>query len=66
MGRTTWLLGTRGALGSALLLSAIMLALAAGSAGAAFPGDNGEIAFSKENYRNGTSGIFTVQPDGTG
>lgn len=31
-----------------------------------FPGDNGEIAFSKENYRNGTPGIFAVQRDGTG
>ena len=43
-----------------------MLALAAGSADAIFPGDNGEIAFSKENFRNGTPDIFTVGPDGTG
>ena len=43
-----------------------MLSMTAGSADAAFPGDNGEIAFSKENYRNGTPGIFAVQPDGTG
>lgn len=43
-----------------------MLVLTAGSADAAFPGQNGKIAFAKENFRNGGSGIFTIQPDGSG
>jgi TolB protein len=56
----------RGALGAALLLAAVMLVLAAGSADAAFPGKNGKIAFSKENFRTGDSGIFAIDPDGSG
>lgn len=56
----------RGALGAAVLLAAVMLMLAAGSADAAFPGKNGKIAFSKENFRNGGSGIFAIDPDGSG
>jgi Tol biopolymer transport system component len=43
-----------------------MLALAAGSADAAFPGQNGKIGFVKENFRNGSSGIFAINPDGSG
>ena len=63
---TTRLLGVRGALAAALLLAAIMLVLSAASAGAAFPGKNGKIAFSKDNFRNGASGIFAIDPDGSG
>ena len=61
---TTKLLGVRGALSAALLLASIMLVLAATSADAAFPGGDGKIAFSKDNYRQGVSGIFTVAPEG--
>ncbi len=63
---TTRLLGVRGALAATSLLAAVMLALSAGSADAAFPGQDGRIAFSKENYRTGVSGIFAIQPDGSG
>ena len=63
---TTRLLGVRGALAAALLLAVVMLVLAAGSADAAFPGQNGKIAFSKDNFRNGSSGIFAINPDGSG
>ena len=62
---TTRLLGVRGALAAALL-AVVMLTLAAPSADAAFPGQNGKIAFVKENFRNGGSGIFAIQPDGSG
>lgn len=61
---TTRLLGVRGALAAALLLAGVMLVLAAASADAAFPGEDGKIAFSRDNYRQGTSGIFTVAPEG--
>lgn len=61
---TTGLLKVRGALAAALLLAVIMLMLAAASADAAFPGQNGKIAFSKENFRQGASGIFKVAPEG--
>ena len=61
---TSRLLGVRGALGAALLLSAIMLALAATSADAAFPGEDGKIAFSKYNDRQGVSGVFAIAPEG--
>ncbi|MDQ3316953.1 MAG: hypothetical protein M3522_06410 [Actinomycetota bacterium] len=63
---TPRLLGVRGALAAASLLAVVMLVLAAGSADAAFPGQNGKIAFSKDNFRNGTSGIFTIAPAGGG
>ena len=49
-----------------ILAAAGMVALAAGSADAAFPGDNGKIAFVKDNFRQGSSGIFAVAPDGSG
>ncbi len=62
---TTRLLGVRVALATALLLAVIMLVLSA-AADAAFPGQNGKIAFSKENFRQGTSGIFAIDPDGGG
>lgn len=50
------------------LLGATLLALVAsgGPAGAAFPGENGRIAFSAEKLRLGTSGVFAVEPDGSG
>ena len=63
---TSRLLGVRGALAAALLLAAVVLVLSAASADAAFPGQNGKIAFSKENFRQGTSGIFAIDPDGGG
>lgn len=63
---TTRLFGVRGVLAAALLLAVVMVVLAAGSADAAFPGQDGKIAFSKENYRNGTSGIFAIAPEGGG
>lgn len=62
----TGLSKVRGALVAALLLAAIMLMLAATAADAAFPGQDGKIAFSRDNYRQGTSGIFTIAPDGGG
>lgn len=49
-----------------ILAAAGMVTLAAGSADAAFPGKNGKIAFVKENFRQGSSGIFAVAPDGSG
>ena len=58
-------LGARGAPAMALL-AVVMLVLAAGSADAAFPGANGKIAFVKDNFRQGSSGIFAVAPDGSG
>lgn len=61
---TTGLFKVRGALAAALLLAVIVLMLAAASADAAFPGQDGKIAFSKDNSRQGTSGIFTVAPEG--
>ncbi len=62
---TTGLLWVCGALAAALLLAVFVLFLAAGSADAAFPGQNGRIAFAKEGSRGG-SGIFTINPDGSG
>jgi hypothetical protein len=63
---TSRLLGVRGALAAALLLAAVMLVLSAASAGAAFPGGDGKIAFTRDNFRQGTSGIFTIAPEGGG
>ena len=63
---TTRLLGVRGALAAALLLAAVMLMLAAASADAAFPGEDGKIAFNKEYLKAGTSGIYTMAPEGGG
>jgi Tol biopolymer transport system component len=60
---TTGLLRVRGALAAALLLAVVMLVLAAGSADAAFPGQNGRIAFAKGSFGGG---IFTINPDGSG
>lgn len=47
VGSTTRLMGVRGALVAGLLLAVGMLDLTAGSANAAFKGQNGKIAFSK-------------------
>jgi hypothetical protein len=63
---TSRLLGVRGALAAALLLAAVMLALSAASADAAFPGRDGKIAFTTDNYRQSTSSIFTIAPEGGG
>jgi Tol biopolymer transport system component len=60
----TRLLKVRGALVAALMLAVIGLMLAAASADAAFPGQDGDIAFSKDTFRQGTSGIFKVAPEG--
>ncbi len=49
-----------------ILAAAGMVALAAGSADAALPGKNGKTAFVKENFRQGSSGIFAGAPDGSG
>jgi len=51
-------------LAAALLLAAVMLVLSAASADAAFPGQDGKIAFTRDNYRQETSGIFAVAPEG--
>ena len=61
---TSRLLGVRGALAAALLLAAVVLVLSAASADAAFPGGDGKIAFTRDNYRQETSGIFAVAPEG--
>jgi hypothetical protein len=47
---TTGLLRVRGALAAALLLAVVVLFLAAGSADAAFPGQNGKIAFATGEF----------------
>jgi len=54
-------------LAAALMLAVVLLVLAAGvrPAGAAFPGQNGKIAFVKEGLRQGGSGIFVMNPDGS-
>ena len=51
-------------LAAALLLAAVMLVLSAASADATFPGQDGKIAFTRDNYRQETSGIFAVAPEG--
>ena len=61
---TSRLLGVRGALAAALLLAVVMMVLSAASADAAFPGGDGKIAFTRDNFRQGTSGIFTIAPEG--
>ena len=61
---TTGLSKVRGALAAALLLAVILLMLAAASADAAFPGQDGDIAFSRDSLRQGTSGIFKIAPEG--
>ena len=56
-----------GVLIAAVMLAMILLVIASSKpADAAFPGGNGKIAFTKENFRQGTSGIFTINPDGSG
>jgi TolB protein len=59
--------GVRTVLAASVMLAAVVLVLAAGAepAEAAFPGTNGKIAFVKENFRQGTSGIFAMNPDGS-
>ena len=56
-----------GVLVAAVMLAMILLIVVAGArpADAAFPGKNGKLAFSKENFRQGSSGIFTINPDGS-
>jgi len=44
---------------------AVLLAVPTKPAAAAFPGKNGDIAFSAEPISDGTSQIFSIQPDGT-
>ena len=63
---TMGLLKVHGALAAALLLAVVMLMLAAGSADAAFSGQNGKIAFVKESFGEGGSGIYAINPDGSG
>ena len=56
-----------GVLAAAVMLAMTLLVVAGSKpADAAFPGRNGKIAFSKENFRQGSSGIFTINPDGSG
>jgi Tol biopolymer transport system component len=43
-----------------------MLVLSAASADAAFPGGDGKIAFTRDNFRQGTLGIFTIAPEDGG
>jgi TolB protein len=59
--------GARTMFAAAVILAVVLLVLVAGAepAGAAFPGANGKIAFVKENLRQGSSGIFTMNPDGS-
>jgi TolB protein len=60
--------GTTGALAAAVMSAAVLLVLAAVAqpAGAAFPGQNGKIAFNKYSPRDDDFRIYTVEPDGTG
>jgi TolB protein len=57
----------RTALAAGLMLALVMLVFVASvnPAGATFPGRNGKIAFVKESLRQGGSGIFTMNPDGS-
>ena len=57
-----------GVLVAAVMLAMILVVVVAGAkpADAAFPGKNGKIAFSKDSFRQGSSGIFTMNPDGSG
>jgi len=50
----------------AALVAGSTLALATGPAGAAFPGENGKIAFSTFQSVGANSQIYTIEPDGTG
>ncbi len=61
-------LGARTTLAAGLMLAVVLLVLVAhvNPAEAAFPGMNGKIAYVKENFRQGSSGIFTMNPDGSG
>lgn len=51
--------------GPLLAMGMLVLVAGAGPAEATFPGKNGKIAFVKDNYRQSTSGIFTINPDGS-
>jgi TolB protein len=57
--------GTTTVLAANVMLAVVVLVVVAGAgpAGAAFPGANGKLAFTKENFRQGTSGIFAMNPD---
>jgi hypothetical protein len=59
--------GTTTVLVATVMLAVVVLVLVAWAkpAEAAFPGANGKIAFVKENFRQGTSGIFAINPDGS-
>jgi len=61
-------LGRSGVLAAAVLLvvGVLVLAAVAQPAKAAFPGQNGKIAFNKYSPRDDDSRIYTVEPDGTG
>lgn len=56
--RSFWT-GTVAAMGAALVSLAVFLAAGAGPAGAAFPGENGRIAFIRSND------VWTMNPDGS-
>ncbi len=60
-------IGTTTVLAATVMLAVVVLVLVAGAgpAGAAFPGANGKIAFVKENFRQGSSGIFAMNLDGS-
>jgi TolB protein len=61
-------LGMRTALAAAVMLAVVLLVLVVGldPAGAAFPAENGKIAFTKFSPRTEASRIYTVNPDGSG
>jgi len=50
----------------ALAVAAVVAATQANPARAAFPGENGKIAFASRTSSNGPDDIFTINPDGTG
>jgi hypothetical protein len=56
--------GTPGALVAVVIL--LVLVAVTQPAGAAFPGQNGEIAYTKYSPRDDDFRIYTVGPDGTG
>jgi hypothetical protein len=60
-------LGRRGVLAAAVLFAAGVLVLwaVARPADAAFPGQNGDIAYSKFSPRSESARIFTMNPDGS-
>ncbi len=55
--------GARGALGMAVVIAAVVTALPAGDAQAAFPGGNGKIVFASQ--QGGGTNIFVMNADGS-